>query len=86
LRRTTEMAKARKAAKKARDLSGDLRQAIADSGRTHYAIGKAAGVAPEVIDRFVSGERDIRLATASKLASALRLKLKSESPESGEEG
>lgn len=49
----------------------DLRRAIIVSGLTHYAIGKAAGVAPAVIDRFVSGERDLRMATASKIADAL---------------
>lgn len=64
------------------DLAADLRKAIQTSGRTHYGIGKAAAVAPEIIDRFVRGERDIRLATAGRLAEALRLRLV---PEPGED-
>lgn len=56
-------------------LAEDLREAIRESGLTHYSIGKMAGVAPAVIDRFVSGERDIRMETASKIAEALRLRL-----------
>ncbi|MSR60600.1 MAG: hypothetical protein EXS05_23660, partial [Planctomycetaceae bacterium] len=55
-----------------------LRAAIVDSGKTHYRIGKDAGVAAQIIDRFVSGKReDIRLATAAKLCEALGLELKS---------
>lgn len=57
------------------DIQDALRRAIIKSGKTHYRLGKDAGVAPEVIDRFVSGERDIRLVTAAKLADALRLQL-----------
>lgn len=53
----------------------DLRQAITDSGLTHYAIGKAAGVQPNMLDRFMSGERDLRLATAGKIADALGYRL-----------
>jgi hypothetical protein len=34
-----------------------------------------AGVRQQVIDRFVSGERDIRLVTAAKLAGVLGLEL-----------
>ena len=54
-------------------ISDQLRQAIADSGLTHYALGKAAGVAPAAIDRFVSGERSLRLDTVDKLCEALGL-------------
>ena len=49
----------------------DLKQAITDSGLTHYAIGKAAGVQPNIIDRFTRGERDLRFVTASKIAETL---------------
>jgi len=52
-----------------------LQAAIESDGRTFYRLGKEAGVSPEVISRFVSGERDIRLATASKLADVLGLEL-----------
>lgn len=57
------------------DLQTALREAIVQDGRSHYAIGKAAGVEPNVIDRFVSGERDIRLATAGKIAAAVCISL-----------
>ncbi len=63
------MAKAPKAIDKA------LREAIQASGLTHYAISQAAGVSPGQIDRFVSGERDLRLGTAARIAEALGLVL-----------
>ena len=52
-----------------------LRDAIRGSGLTHYALGKAAGVAPAQLDRFVSGERSLSLASAAKVAAALGLVL-----------
>jgi plasmid maintenance system antidote protein VapI len=55
-----------------------LRDAIRDSGQTHYALGKAAGVAPAQLDRFVSGERSLTLASAAKVAAALGLVLVSQ--------
>ena len=58
-------------------LADDLKAAIKASGLTHYAIGKAAGIRPEIIDRFISGEReDIRISTAGKIAAVLGLELK----------
>jgi ribosome-binding protein aMBF1 (putative translation factor) len=56
-------------------LSETLKQAIRDSDQSEYQIAKAAGVSQIVISRFLSGERDIRMATADKLAGALGLKL-----------
>ncbi len=53
-----------------------LREAIRGSGLTHYALAKAAGVAPAQLDRFVAGERDLTLATAAKVAAALGLGLR----------
>ena len=35
-----------------------LRNVIAQSGETHYRIGKSAGIAPSILDRFVSRETD----------------------------
>ncbi len=52
-------------------LQQQLKDAITDSGRTHYAIGKEAGIRPDLLDRFMSGERDLRLATAGKIAAVL---------------
>ena len=53
-----------------------LRTAIRQSGKTVYQIAKNSGVAHPVILRFLSGKRDIRLATAEKLAQSLGLELK----------
>lgn len=50
--------------------------AIKNSVQTHYKLGHATGVAPSQIDRLVSGERSISLATAAKLASELGLELR----------
>ena len=57
------------------DLVKDLKQAIRDSGKTHYRIAADAGIRPAIIDRFMSGERDMRLTTAAKVANALGLML-----------
>ena len=57
------------------DLETKLRSAIKADGRTHYALGKAAAVTPDVLDRFVSGQRGLNLSTASKVAAVLGLGL-----------
>ena len=58
-------------------LSQALRDALRTSDKTIYQIAQTAGVSQIVISRFLSGERDIRMATADKLAEALGLKLNS---------
>lgn len=63
------------------DLEAVLRKAIVASGKTHYAIGKASGVAAGVIDRFAAGTRGITLATASKIAGVLGFGLVKIDPE-----
>lgn len=55
-------------------LSRALREAIRDSGKSVYQIAKAANVSQIVISRFLSGERDIRMETADRLAEVLGLK------------
>jgi plasmid maintenance system antidote protein VapI len=52
-----------------------LREAIRESGKTHYRVGKDAGIKPEIVTRFVRGERDITGKTFAKLATALGLTL-----------
>ncbi len=52
-----------------------LRTAIKDAGKSIYRVAKDSGVAHPVILRFMSGERDIRLETAEKLAESLGLEL-----------
>jgi ribosome-binding protein aMBF1 (putative translation factor) len=56
-------------------LSDALKSAVAASGLTVYEIAKRAKVSQIIISRFLSGERDIRMATADKLAQVLGLKL-----------
>jgi len=56
-------------------LAKRLKEAITASGATHYAIGKQAGIKPDLLDRFMRGERDLRLASAGKIANALGLDL-----------
>lgn len=56
-------------------LSQALRDALRTSGKSMYQIAQDAGVSQIVLSRFLSGERDIRMATADKLAEALDLML-----------
>jgi plasmid maintenance system antidote protein VapI len=58
-----------------RGIDETLREAIRHSGRTHYELAQAAGITPAQLDRFVAGERDLRLKTAARVATALRLTL-----------
>ena len=61
--------------KRVKSIKDTLKAAIKASNLTHYAVGKLADVAPAQIDRFMSGERDLRLGTAAKLAAALGMEL-----------
>jgi transcriptional regulator with XRE-family HTH domain len=56
-------------------LSEDLRLAICRSGKSVYQIAKEANVSQIVVSRFLSGERDIRMETADRLAEVLGVKL-----------
>lgn len=56
-------------------LSQALRNAIRSSDRSVDQIAQDAGVSQIVVSRFVSGESDIHMATADKLAVALGLRL-----------
>jgi MoCo/4Fe-4S cofactor protein with predicted Tat translocation signal len=56
-------------------LSQALRDALRSSDKSMYQIAQDAGVAQIVVSRFLSGERDIRMATADRLAEALGLTL-----------
>lgn len=62
------------------DLEAVLRKAIVDSGITHYAIAKQAGISPVVLDRFKTG-KTITLATASKITAILGFGLMKIDPE-----
>jgi transcriptional regulator with XRE-family HTH domain len=56
-------------------LSYQLREIVEARGLTAYAAARLAGVDPGVVSRFMAGVRDIRLATADRLAAALKLRL-----------
>jgi hypothetical protein len=69
-------------AKKPELIDAALKAAVRKSGRTYYELGKAAGIAPSVILRFMSDDPDaerggdMRLRTAAKLAAELGLGLR----------
>ena len=53
-----------------------LRQAIVDSGETHYRVGKNTGVDTRVLDRFVSREiKDMMGRNIDRLCDYLGLQL-----------
>lgn len=54
--------------------SNALRDAIAASGQTHYALAKLTGVPCQTIDRIAAGASP-NLATAEKLGKVLGLTL-----------
>ncbi len=56
-------------------LDDQLRQAVQDSGLTLYAVAKGAGIAYPVLYRFASGERDLTLRTATRLADFFGMRL-----------
>lgn len=56
-------------------LSSQLREIILGTALTAYALGKRAEVDPGVIQRFLNGERDIRLETADRIAGAVGVRL-----------
>jgi plasmid maintenance system antidote protein VapI len=60
----------------AKTLSDSLKQMILSSGKTAYQLSSETGVVASVISRFLTGERDIRLETAGKLAAAIGAELK----------
>ena len=56
-------------------LSESLREAIHLSGRSIRRLAKEAKVSEIVLQQFLQGERDLRLATVERLAQILKLKL-----------
>ena len=56
-------------------LDEQLQEAIKNSGKSINSIAIAAGVPQPVLQRFVSGERDIRLETTAKIADYFGMRL-----------
>lgn len=52
-------------------IADTVKQLIVDSGLSDYRVGQLAGIHPQIIGRFLKGERDIRLETADKIIEAL---------------
>ena len=59
-------------------ISDLLKQSIRESNRSAEEIASDAGVSPILVTRFLSGECDIHMTTADKLADSLGLKLAAE--------
>jgi transcriptional regulator with XRE-family HTH domain len=72
MRRSTRAARPKPAR---HSLSYQLREIIEARDLTAYAAARLAGIDPGVVGRFLAGVRDIRLATADRLAAALGLRL-----------
>ena len=57
-------------------LAEEINRVIKSGKATKYAIAVGAGVDHAVLRRFLTGERDIKLKTADRLAKYLNLELK----------
>ena len=57
-------------------IADSLKQAIKASKKTVNAIAVESGIAQPVLQRFVAGTRDLKLATAQKLADHFGLELR----------
>ncbi len=58
------------------DIGETLKRAVRNSGQTRYGVAKGSGIDYSVLLRFMAGEREVRLATASRLANYLGLELR----------
>jgi plasmid maintenance system antidote protein VapI len=56
-------------------LTTQLRSAIKNSGVSLYRVAKDSGVSYAVVQRFVNGERQIKMDAADKLADYLGMRL-----------
>jgi transcriptional regulator with XRE-family HTH domain len=56
-------------------ISEQLREVIRRRGLTAYKVAKDAGLSHTVVQRFLDGERGLKLDSADKLAQTLRLRL-----------
>jgi transcriptional regulator with XRE-family HTH domain len=56
-------------------ISEQLREAIRQRGLTAYKVAKDAGVSHTIVQRFLDGDRGLKLDSADKIARTLRLRL-----------
>jgi len=67
----------KKTQKKKQTVTEQLRNTLEKSGLTHYRIGKMSSVPPNVLDRFINGQRKhLRSDTIDRLCEALGLELR----------
>lgn len=57
-------------------LAEEINRVIQSGKQTKYSIAVGSGVDHAVLRRFLTGERDIKLKTADRLAKYLKLDLK----------
>jgi plasmid maintenance system antidote protein VapI len=57
-------------------IAEELRRKVRECGLSVNAVAKAAGVAQPVLHRFMTGERDLTLSTAQRLADHFGLELR----------
>ena len=57
-------------------LAEEINRVIQSGKQTKYSIAVGSGVDHAVLRRFLTGERDIKLKTADRLAKYLKLELK----------
>jgi plasmid maintenance system antidote protein VapI len=70
------MAKTIRVKRQPETLTTQIKRLIDASGLSIYKLAKESGIPQPVLQRFVSGERDIKLSTADKLAVYFRLTLR----------
>lgn len=57
------------------DLGTRLREIIRGRGLTAYAVARDAGIDPGMVQRFLNGQRDLRLESAAKICTTLGLRV-----------
>lgn len=61
------------------DMANDLRNAVAETGKSANEIAKASGIPQTTLSRFLRGD-DMSISRAAKLAAYLGLELKPTKP------
>ena len=66
----------RELAKRETTISGQLRQAISDSGIAHQELARQVGVSGRVIAEFLIGSRSLDSTTIDRIAALLKQELR----------
>ena len=65
------------------DLAAQLREAFEASGLSRFELARRADVSYSVVHRFIAGERDLTLSTASRLCQVLGIEFRASRPDTG---